>query len=300
MKLVNPGVVALFTESSAKQSTDSAKINLFDTGYAIDNACSVAYQKIEDTGEIWFSYDVVSTLAHFKPVWFVAQSSTREKIASLSCATVNDTTHLIVRNKDKDLYTSDASIPLLDGNKHNIEIHLKTGAEGRIDVWIDTKLFMSYRTPTDLIGTISYIGIDNDTHSSYDYHSEIVVSSIIMQNTRRIGLEKFKKLTIDPATEQNMAQGSLTSFTVSGLTDAAEFSDITGVAALLQPTSRDANISVGTFALNGVPLGTVDVSSSSGKDYVSALATENATKAKPWTRDDIEGKTLTLKVDGAV
>lgn len=301
MKYVNPGVVTLFTECTASQSTSIARINLFDTGYVIENLRKNIYQKIDDTAEVWLSYDFVATNSdYYPPILFVAQTAARETIASLNFSVVNNAYHLAVKKASNTLYTSDNNVSILDEVKHNIEIHLKTGENGRIDVWLDTKLFMSYRSPTDFVGTISFVGIDSSTHSTGTSASTMWVSSIIIQDTRRIGLEKFKKLTIAPATEQNMAQGSTTSYTLSGLTDAAEFSDITGVVALLQPTSRDANITTGTFALNGAEVGTVDVSSSSGKDFVEAISTVNAQTTKPWTRDDIEGKTLTLKVDGAV
>ena len=96
-----------------------------------------------------------------------------------------------------------------------------------------------------------------------------------------------------------MPQGSTTTYTLSGLSDATEFSDITSFCAVLQATSRDANISTGTFSLEGADVGTIDVSDSSGKAYEIAYAETNSMTGKPWTRDDIEGKTLSFKVNGA-
>lgn len=195
--------------------------------------------------------------------------------------------HTILYDPSKTLSTSDKKI-------HNVEIHLKTGTDGRVDVWFDHKLAFSYRSPSDFADMkISYAKIIcvGTTYTQY--------SSFIIQDTRRIGYEKFVKLTIDPDTEQNMPQGSTTNFTLSGLSDSSEYSDITGVCAVLQATSRDANISTGTYTLNGANVGTIDVSDSSGKAYETAHAETNSITGLPWTRDNIEGKTLSFTVNGA-
>ena len=96
-----------------------------------------------------------------------------------------------------------------------------------------------------------------------------------------------------------MPQGSTTTYTLSGLADSSEYSDITGVVAVLQATSRDANISTGTYTLNGAEIGTIDVSDSSGKAYETAHVETNSVTGLPFTRDDIEGKTLSFTVNGA-
>ena len=96
-----------------------------------------------------------------------------------------------------------------------------------------------------------------------------------------------------------MPQGSTTTYTLSGLTDSSEYSDITGVVAVLQATSRDANISTGTYTLNGAQIGTIDVSDSSGRAYETAHAETNNVTGLPFTRDDIEGQTLSFTVNGA-
>lgn len=192
------------------------------------------------------------------------------------------------------LYTIDKTMDIKDGI-HNIEIHYKTGENGRIDMWLDTKLFMSFRSPSAFTGNIEFFKYE--TTSNYPQGGYF--SSIIIQDTRRIGLERFKMLTIAPATEQNMPQGSTTTYTLSGLSDSTEFADITSVGAILQATSRDANITEGTFSIEGATLGTIDVSDSSGKAFEIAHAELNALTGKPWTRDDIEGKTLSFTVNGA-
>lgn len=192
------------------------------------------------------------------------------------------------------IYDPEVTWDFSDKKPHNIEIHVKTGSEGRIDVWFDHKLSFSYRSPSDFSSNMQYFKIRWPTYGNTTYFS-----SFILQDTRRIGYEKFVKLNIDPATEQNMPQGSTTTYTLSGLEDSSEYSDITGVVAVLQATSRDANISTGTYTLNGADIGTIDVSDSSGKAYETAHAETNSVTGLPFTRDDIEGKTLSFTVNGA-
>lgn len=192
------------------------------------------------------------------------------------------------------LYDPEVTWDFSDKKPHNIEIHVKTGSEGRIDVWFDHKLSFSYRSPSDFSSNIKYFKIKWVYYGNTSYFS-----SFILQDTRRIGYEKFVKLTIDPATEQNMPQGSTTTYTLSGLEDSSEYSDITGVVAVLQATSRDANISTGTYTLDGADIGTIDVSDSSGKAYETAHVETNSVTGLPFTRDDIEGKTLSFTVNGA-
>lgn len=192
------------------------------------------------------------------------------------------------------LYDPEVTWDFSDKKPHNIEIHVKTGSEGRIDVWFDHKLSFSYRSPSDFSSNIKYFKIKWSYYTNTSYFS-----SFILQDTRRIGYEKFVKLTIDPATEQNMPQGSTTTYTLSGLADSSEYSDITGVVAVLQATSRDANISTATYTLDGADIGTIDVSDSSGKAYETAHVETNSVTGLPFTRDDIEGKTLSFTVNGA-
>ena len=192
------------------------------------------------------------------------------------------------------LYDPDVTWDFRDKKSHNIEIHVKTGDKGRIDVWFDHKLSISYRSPSAFPTDINYFKLRHGVSSTVFYFS-----SFILQDTRRIGYEKFVKLKIDPVTEQNMPQGSTTTYTLSGLTDSSEFSDITSVVAVLQATSRDANITTGTYNLNGATVGTIDVSDSSGKAYEVAHAEVNNITGLPFTRDDIEGQTLSFTVNGA-
>ena len=177
-----------------------------------------------------------------------------------------------------------------------VEIHLKTGADGRLDIWINNKLEASYRSPTKITGSITDINI----YSMYNYNNTAptIFHSFIFQDTGRIGLERLKKLTVSPDTDQTMPQNSTTNFTLSGLSDATEFSDITSIVPVIRTTSKDANITAGTFSIDGATIGTVDVSSSA-RAIASTSSTINSVTNAPWTRDNIEGKTLSFTVNGA-
>lgn len=200
----------------------------------------------------------------------------------------------------KILYDSESQVSLARMEKRevsNLEMHVCMGVKGRVDIWDNTKLLCSYRSPSDFLDN-QIVGIG--FFAGYGtWPAGLEVSSIICQDTRRIGLERFKMLTVDPSTEQVMPQGSTTTFTLSGLSDSTEFSDITSVGVMLQATSRDGNITEGKFALGGANIGTIDVSDSSGRAYEITSAEMNGLTSAPWTRDDIEGKQLTFTVNGA-
>lgn len=179
-----------------------------------------------------------------------------------------------------------------------VEVHIKTGSEGRIDVWINNALKASYRSPSTITGSITDVNIYSYWSSNSRY-SPNILHSFIFQDTGRIGLERLKKLTVSPDTDQTMPQNSTTNFILSGLSDATEFSDITSIVPIIRTTSKDANITEGTFSIDGATIGTVDVSDSSGKAIASTSSTINSITNAPWTRDNIEGKTLSFKVNGA-
>ena len=317
MKYINPGIAALLTSSNTYQGINVAQ-KYSATGYAIGTAGNHQdkfpwYQGIEgneDCHEIWMSYDIaeVITGSEGATALFTALDAELNTLACVFLVPSTNGYHIAIYNgkllpevfeQKKYIYITDTSVSFNSEAPNNIEVHFKNGENGRVDVWIDTKLFCSYRSPSAFPSTpIKYVG--QQGYSEHGYYGLFgYVSSIIIQDTRRIGLEKFKMLTVDPATEQNMPQGSTTTFTLSGLSDATEFSDITSVGAILQATSRDANITTGTFSLNGADLGTIDVSDSSGKAYEIAHAETNSLTGKPWTRDEIEGKTLSFTVNGA-
>lgn len=322
MKWVNIGTVeewdtVLQSTSDYYTTKKGVDNSISDTGTIMYNSYyqpSYVFAKaINETNEIWFSFDFyinstrsdygelhfgcisagdVLPLLHFKNM---RSGSITPSVETVSSKVYESTSAFNVLST---LYTSEKSAITEHKTKHNVEVHYKTGDTGRIDVWVNHKLIASYRSPSAFTGgnikgiflkASGYVGIGLCAW----------FSSIILQDTRRIGYEKFVKLNIDPDTEQNMPQGSTTNFTLTGLSDSSEYSDITSVVAVLQPTSRDANITTGTYTLDGVEVGTIDVSDSSGKAYETAHSEVNSLTGAPWTRDDIEGKTLSLTVNGA-
>ena len=309
MKYLNPGYAVMFTSCGAVQGTDAAYKSKFDTGVYLNIKDKFIKQKVDAVHECWFSYDLYAD----------APGRTDKRALNLTLGSLMDANSAEVVSVRADdiivtqdgggvvtpyimvgstkVYTAESSFTI--NKTTNIELHLRIGdADGRVDMWVDNKLFMSYRHPTQFASlSMQYVYLAQ-TRSEYGL-TYAYVSSFIYQDTRRIGMEKFKMLTIDPATEQSMPQGSTTNFKVSGLPEDTEYSDITGFGVVLQPTSRDANITQGTFSLNGATIGTVDVSSSSGGDFVQAYNTSNTLTGKVFTRDDIEGKTLSLTVNGA-
>lgn len=306
MKWINPGILALFPITSKGSQVENPKAETTETGFAI--ATDGDYRALYpiSSSEFWCSYNYYITRTRSE------KQASRDFFRLYKDAT---TPFLDIRIKYTDtgrfieiqsikgdnytsLYTSEGTIDV-SAKMHNIEMHYKAGENGRVDIWIDHKLFCSFRSPTALPTTPNYISIAQSTPFYGDSAYDMYISSIILQDTRRIGYEKFKMLTVNPATEQNMPQGSTTNYTVSGLSDATEFSDITSFGAIMQTTSKDANITTGTFSLNGSEIGTIDVSDSSGKAYEIAHSESNPATTKPWTRDDIEGKTLSFTVNGA-
>ena len=304
LKYINPGILDAFNfydnayQTNATSNNDAAAASKAMQADYFVGLISVGGSYIrltalpENCTELWFSFDMSQAGRNDTGAEFIVKFSDNtlpyihfDKSGAVA----------ICSSSGAVLYAKTTVQPWYGVNK-NIEIHIKTGENGRIDIWKDTKLNTSYRSPSDFNGTINMVeirgGVDYGVAALYFAH-------FILQDTRRIGLEKFKKLTIDPDTEQNMPQGSTTTYKLSGLSDATEFSDITSVCALLQATSRDANISTGTFSIEGADVGTIDVSDSSGKAYELTHVELNSLTGKPWTRDDIEGKTLSFKVNGA-
>lgn len=300
MKWINPGMAEFFDSAVSNTTVKSYKSS---TGFYVNMAQRSKFYKNINSSEIWFSYDFALHLTTDNYDYYLTHGYFLNVIASSGTRVLyvrpvkksNGVYLGVYDTKDNLLYTSEKTFVNTDDVWHNIEFHVKTGENGRIDIWLDTKLFCSFRSPSAFNWEMNSVGISVEDITNF----EMYASSFILQDTRRIGLEKFKKLTIDPDTEQNMPQGSTTTYKLSGLSDATEFSDITSVCAVLQATSRDANISTGTFSLEGADVGTIDVSDSSGKAYEIAHAETNSLTGKPWTRDDIEGKTLSFKVNGA-
>lgn len=299
LKYINPGVLCAFDfyDKASQKNNADASSQIMQTDYCVGlSSVSGSYIKItklpENCTELWFSFDMTQTGRNDTGEEFTVKFSDN----TLPYIWIDSSGAVQIRSSNGEVLYNKTSVQPWYGINKNIEIHIKTGENGRIDIWKDTKLNTSYRSPSAFNGTISMVEIRGGVFYGV---SELCFAHFILQDTRRIGLEKFKKLTIDPNTEQNMPQGSTTTYKLSGLSDATEFSDITSVCAVLQATSRDANISTGTFSLEGADVGTIDVSDSSGKAYEIAHAEVNSLTGKPWTRDDIEGKTLSFKVNGA-
>lgn len=294
MKWVNIGDVEEFIAHTGGTTIKSTDRNITETGTYISVYNNYIQKNIEATNEIWFSFDMALKDTMYEGYGEIYLGCT--DLPHLRC-TISRVAMFKVYDGNKNvLYDPQVSFDFSDNKKHNIELHIKTGDAGRLDVWFDHKLMFSYRSPSAFTNPISFIkcGANGGTLST-----PLSLSSFILQDTRRIGYEKFVKLNIDPATEQNMPQGSTTTYTLSGLSDSSEYSDITGVVAVLQATSRDANISTGTYTLNGAEIGTIDVSDSSGRAYETAHAETNSVTGLPFTRDDIEGQTLSFTVNGA-
>ena len=306
MKWVNIGDVEEFDYHTATWET--IKSNTSNTGKAFHNynASSGTIRKhlTESADEVWMSFDIKvlnEGRSGYRGVR-IGFIDINNDYVYLLCTnsmktpyfTVCKSSHTSSNFQDKEVYNPDITLDFREMS--NIELHIKSGeSASRIDVWVNHKLKFSYRAPDLITASIKKFFIS----FAGNYPPEVELSSFILQDTRRIGYEKFVKLNIDPATEQNMPQGSTTTYTLSGLADSSEYSDITGVVAVLQATSRDANISIGTYTLNGAEIGTIDVSDSSGKAYETAHAETNSVTGLPFTRDDIEGKTLSFTVNGA-
>ena len=310
MKWVNIGDVEEFDLYSTFITVKDNEMKYSNTsrGIMTDSSGLLIHKLPEEITEAWVSFDVAIPSGIRQPNGtslssFGFDKDNSESVASIPCCLMQYGGNFLIYPKvglgTKDctgqvIYDPEVTWDFSDKKPHNIEIHVKTGSEGRIDVWFDHKLSFSYRSPSDFSSNIQYLKI---RHANY--LRPFYFSSFILQDTRRIGYEKFVKLNIDPATEQNIPQGSTTTYTLSGLVDSSEYSDITGVVAVLQATSRDANISTGTYTLNGAKIGTIDVSDSSGRAYETAHAETNNVTGLPFTRDDIEGQTLSFTVNGA-
>lgn len=297
MRWVNTGFVEGFNLFSGAVTVKSTNVSSTNTGCYVKVNSGYIRRSFEDKNEVWVSFDicVLDNSATHITMGFLGSDSNLPMVYGYLAKKLVPFKVIKGTNQNSVLYDPLLTFDFSDGQKHNIEIHMVTGDTGRIDVWFDHKLMFSYRSPSDFQGTINsfYFG------HNYTYDGDIALSSFILQDTRRIGYEKFVKLNISPATEQNMPQGSTTTYTLSGLSDSSEYSDITGVCAVLQATSRDANINTGTFTLEGADVGTIDVSDSSGRAYEIAHSETNSLTGLPFTRDEIEGKTLSFTVNGA-
>lgn len=309
MRYVNPGFIELFDYYTGGVTTESTNLS---TNYFINNdEAEVTYRKILDnpTYEVWVQMNLyaerITPLNRFLYLGYLNQSESIDSNISkgnlpglifISSSNKRIWTIKVARgfNSNNILYNPGLVLDCSDSNFHNIEFHMKTSEEGagRIDLWIDHKLALSYRSPSQFPGKLATLSINCDIAIL------LQIYSIILQDTGRIGMERFVRLDTDKPTEQQFLAGASTDFVLSNYPEGAEYEDITGVSIAFQGTSRDSAITEGKFSLNGANIGTIDVSDSSGKAWEVATAGVNSNTGEKWRREDIEGKTLTFLVGG--
>ena len=139
MKWLNPGIAELF--DSGYQGV-TVKSDIAPTGfYTVFEKPTRSLYKNISASEFWFSYDfkltvgwsdVNDTFINFLRIL----DSSDTKVLSVMPSKKEDGVHLDVSDKtDTLLYTSDKTfLSTVDGIWHNIEFHVKTGENGRIDM----------------------------------------------------------------------------------------------------------------------------------------------------------------------
>ena len=198
MKWVNPGIAEAFDVRTGGTrthiNTNSMKTH---TGYEIiASEWQYVLKAVPQLKEGWMSLDCRGHVRDdnriSRPRLIVAKNKDLTT-TYFSVQVEYGTQQVTIRdNNDRIVYKNDKSIGTNDSTSTNIEVHFKMGEEGRIDIWENTKLLCSYRSPTFFpdVG-IDYIGFEGAYDNWY-------ISSIIIQDTRRIDLEKLQKLTIVP------------------------------------------------------------------------------------------------------
>lgn len=305
MKYVNPGIAELCSEQSLFKTVENVSNAQSLTGFGIlRQSGGIIEWRIdcgEASGELWASLDyyVRSGMSGYAYFNFFFYGEDGKRIATFGdiSAKGSDPSNVFratLWDKDsKSLYTHGTNIHHKSVRK-NLELHIRTGEDGVFDVWVDRKLLFSFPAAV-FSGKVQGFGMGIGSGS---FSPEVLVSSIILQDTGRIGMEKLCMLTASPAGEQTLEAGSAASFVLGGLDGIPEDTEITGMGVVLQATSRDDSITRGTFALEGSVLGTVDATDASGTAYEQVFALAHPATGKPFTKEEIEGKTLTLAVDG--
>lgn len=307
MKYVNPGFAELCSEQGPFKTVEDVSNAQSLTGLGIlRQSGGIIEWRIdcgEASGELWASLDYyvrsgVSGWAYFN---FFFYGEDGKRIATFGDISTNGSDpanmlHAVLWDSNsKSLYTHGTNIPHKSVRK-NLELHIRTGEDGVFDVWVDRKLLFSFPAAV-FSGKVQGFGMGIGGSGSV-YPPEVLVSSIILQDTGRIGMEKLCMLTASPAGEQTLEAGSAASFVLGGLDGIPEDTEITGMGVVLQATSRDDSITRGTFALEGSVLGTVDATDASETACEQVFALAHPATGKPFTKEEIEGKTLTLAVDG--
>ena len=306
MKYVNPGIAELCSDQSLFQTVENVSNAQSLTGLGIlRQSGGIIEWRIdcgEASGELWASLDYyvrsgMSGWAYFNFFFYGEDGKRIVTFGGISSSGSDPSNVFRATLWDKDsksLYTHGTNIPHNSVRK-NLELHIRTGEDGVFDVWVDRKLLFSFPAAV-FSGKVQGFGMEIGG-KGYD-SPEVLVSSIILQDTGRIGMEKLCMLTASPAGEQTLEAGSAASFVLGGLDGIPEDTEITGMGVVLQATSRDDSITRGTFALEGSVLGTVDATDASGTAYEQVFAPAHPATGKPFTKEEIEGKTLTLAVDG--
>lgn len=298
MKKVNVGLYSLLSNGNASlqttANTGKYAMSNVQIKFVNENLPNVTLRdssgarvenRFDEITEIWFSFDFIVSAGSTQPFFI----SFGDKLPMVKLThNINSLTGA-VRLNGNIIYMSETSYAIDDNGWANVEVHYRTGADGRVDVWVNHKLAFSYSHSTNFgTAAFNYARIHHETGSQC-----MVLSHFIVSDEGRIGFEKFYKLNIEPSTEQTIGVGGKAEYTISGLT-AEELSgmEITGVGVCLQPTSKDADISKLSLRLNGHNLGTADVSAS-GNDYTFNYAATKSGDLK-WIKDDIEGKIITV------
>ena len=298
MKYTNPGIlseISEYPESHFEQYINSSK-TYTKTGFAFTQKKDGLvgwYIDMPPAPEICVSFDCycnsLSDTSCF--MYFDFQDESGKSVAKFGTL---DTNHgfeagiegIVYDAQNNAIYAHDKKIYIYRVLKH-IELHIKTGDDGIFEAWEDNTLLFSFKTSA-FSGNIAKFGTQ---FGGKNWHATTYFSSIILQDTGNIGLEEFKMLTVTPSAAQTIEAGGSGEFTISGLSSLAGSNQIKSLGIIAKIKNSDSRITKGEVSFDGVKLGDVDLSS-------SAETYRQVTSHKDYAKADIEGKTVTLSVDG--
>ena len=298
MKYTNPGILSEISEYPAshfEQYVNSSK-TYTKTGYAFtqkNDGLVGWYIDIPPATEIWVSFDCycnsLSGSACF--MYFDFQDESGKSVAKFGTVATDHGFDsgievILYDYQNNVLYNNNDKIYIYRTLKH-IELHIKTGDDGIFEVWTDNTLLFSFKTSV-FSGNIAKFGTQ---FGGRNWHATTYFSSIILQDTGRIGLEEFKMLTVTPSAAQTIEAGGSGEFTISGLSALAGSNQIKTLGIIAKSKNNDSRITKGEVSFDGAKLGEMDLSS-------SAETYRQVTSHKLYAKGDIEGKTVTLTVDG--
>ena len=299
MKYVNPGILDSTIIASNMKQLSGASTVYTKTTYGIkqnvSNVYSFTIPFASAVSEVWVSFDSYgynSGYSGYAYKYYYFNDTSGNNICKIGRISANnDNTNkwkpILYNSSGTALYTPSNSIYTYNTLNH-FEFHVKTGTGGIVEVFVNNTLVYSFSTDA-LSGSIGQFGgyHGNNNYPPIDYYS-----SFIIQDTGRIGLEEFKMLTTSPSSAQTIEAGGSQSFTVTGLSDFNTKNEITSFGVITKSTNSDTTITQGTATLEGDVIGTIDLSSSVANNLMFAA------KIAPFARDDINGKTVTLSVNG--